>query len=260
MTELNSIDENIEYAKEKERMNMSLDVNGIHLRSSSTSQGSNLSFISVGRRRPAIKPPPTSHRVSQSKSEHSGSLGAMESEAIKSTFSSLSKKRKGTVHKHNRKFSTGSFPIKTKNISVPGSFSSVTSLSEDSQRNKSSEESSKKSKNTENFDYVMGLFLGLFFNIFGVLILCCQRRRKKRIEGAVHGAVISGLVLVFMIHTICIHSFMNDSLQLSQSMKNKMDSIEKLNPKDLDVLKTSELDTRKDPDSNVVKSKDRINI
>jgi hypothetical protein len=259
MTELDSVNENAEHLNNQSKMNLSLDLNALRKKSKNSSGKTICSFISAGRKGPFTKPPIPTNYHSHSKSAKTKSL-KLKNEFKEFTTNSASNKEEAIKYwKDNSNAPDFSFPIKTKNISIKGSFSSVTSLSEPSEHIKSSDEISKKISNTESQDYLIGLFLGMFFNVFGILILCCQRKRKKSIEGAVHGAVISGLVFVFMIHTIYIHKFIDDSVKTNEAIKKNW----AIN--DIPLIKdpaqskeNSHPQVKKEPAEN--KSPDKLNI
>ena len=213
--------------KIEDKLNLSLNLKKIDLDSLNLeAENDNLTFISMRKNIKKTVPPPTSGKVSDEIIQSLDLTNSLmkRNPSVSDGSSAFFRKKK----KINSK-------IVTKNISIRNSFSSVTSLSEESFTKLSSQDEYKKRQEDENQDYIVGFFLGIFFNIFGVLLICCQKRKKKRIEGAVHGAVISGLVILFLIHTVCVHNFLNDSNEipkdenLNQINKDNSENVETKN-------------------------------
>ena len=85
-------------------------------------------------------------------------------------------------------------------------FSSVTSLSGRSQDSETLKKPKKKQTlEVDIQDYVIGFILGISLNLFGILLICLCARKTKTIKGGIHGAVISGLIFVFIIHGVYVH-------------------------------------------------------
>jgi hypothetical protein len=258
MTELDSVNEKIEFQNNQSRLNLSLDLNNLRKISKSQSGKTICSLISTGKRTNLL-PPSITNPIPTRKSSKSKSVKLKTNSQEHPTTTTPNKEDTINYWKKNNETPVPSFPIKTLNISVKGSFSSVTSLSEPSDI-KSSDEISKKLNNTESQDYLIGLFLGMFFNVFGVLILCCQRKRKKSIEGAVHGAVISGLVFVFMIHTFYIHRFVDESAETNQAIKGNLADIDNLFTKDKGVDVDVKVNSQESGGITDNKAPDKFNI
>lgn len=87
-------------------------------------------------------------------------------------------------------------------------------------------DSSKENNEDDNQDfanYVVGFVCGFFLSIFGVLIMLFCSRRTRRCEGATHGMVVSGIILLVVFNG-AIFSFVKNLANENMELEKKKHS------------------------------------